>query len=377
MKPAANSGRRALIVLLILGVLVVIGVELSAGTPEPSGGVRRGPVGAEGASTPTIAPPPPSTTTSSPAPTVPGGMAVPAVAAPRSIASTGQPMTTTTDPPANSNTPGTPAGVSGACGGHPTVVVDGRPWPCTFDDEFNGTSLDSSKWIPQQTATSAYHSGMECFENSPENVSVSGGLLNLTVEQTPAPFVCPSLPPYPTQYTSGMVTTYKRFNQAYGLFEVRAKISGTTQQGLQTSFWLYPAKLTYGPWPDSGEIDIAELFSQYPSLAIPSVHYNNSNNDPTATNHNCVIGDPSQFHTYAVMWTPQSMTFTYDGGTCLVDRWNPAAPQVSPQPFDQPFFICLTQALGIRSNLFLPGVTPLPATTSVDWVRVWGMSASG
>ena len=101
---------------------------------------------------------------------------------------------------------------------------------------------------------------MECFENSPENVSVSGGLLNLTVEQTPAPFVCPSLPPYPTQYTSGMVTTYKRFNQAYGLFEVRAKISGTTQQGLQTSFWLYPAKLTYGPWPDSGEVDIAELF---------------------------------------------------------------------------------------------------------------------
>ena len=67
------------------------------------------------------------------------------------------------------------------------------------------------------------------------------------------------------------------------------------------------------------------------------------------------------------------MTFTFDGRTCLVDGWNPVAPQASPQPFS----ICLTQALGIGTNLFLPGGTPLPATTSVDWVRVWGMPASG
>ena len=376
MKPAAGSGRRALIVLFSLGVPVLIGVALSAGTTEPSGGAHRGPVGPQGAAAPTV-PPSSSTTTSAPAPTLPGVPDAPAVAASRPLAPAGLPATTTTGPPAHTATTGTPAGASGACGGHPSVVVDGRSWPCTFDDEFTGTSLDPSKWIPQQTATSAYHSGMECFENSPDNVSVSGGLLNLTVEQTPTPFVCPSLPPYPTQYTSGMVTSYKRFNQAYGLFEVRAKISSATEQGLQTSFWLYPARLTYGPWPASGEVDIAELFSQYPNLAIPSVHYNNSDNDPNATNHSCVIGDPGQFHTYAVTWTSQSMTFTYDGRTCLVDRWNPAAPQVRPQPFDQPFFICLTQALGIRTNLFVPGVTPLPATTSVDWVRVWGMPASG
>jgi len=128
------------------------------------------------------------------------------------------------------------------------------------------------------------------------------------VEQTPTPFVCLSLPPYLTQYTSGMVSTYQRFNRAYGLFEVRAKISSATEPGLQTSFWLYPAKLTYGAWPASGEVDIAELFSQYPTLAIPSVHYDNSDNDPSATNNSCVIGDPGQFHTYALGWTPQSMT---------------------------------------------------------------------
>jgi hypothetical protein len=55
----------------------------------------------------------------------------------------------------------------------------------------------------------------------------------------------------------------------------------------------------------------------------------------------------------------------------VADSWNPAAPLVKPQPFDQPFFINLTQALGIGANLFDPATTPLPATTQVDYVRVW------
>jgi hypothetical protein len=44
---------------------------------------------------------------------------------------------------------------------------------------------------------------------------------------------------------------------------------------------------------------------------------------------------------------------------------------VKPQPFDQPFFVALTQALGQNGNAFDPNTTPLPATTQVDHVRVW------
>ena len=170
------------------------------------------------------------------------------------------------------------------CGGQPTVSVDGQLWQCTFDDEFNGTTLDTSKWAVQQTADGGYHSGVECFEDSPNNVSVSGGTLNLTAAQAPRRSSAQADPPYYTQYTSGMVSTDQQFNQTDGLFEVRAKISGADDPGLQTSFWLYPAQLTYGAVADSGEIDIAELFSQYPTLAIPFVHYNNSANDPEDTN---------------------------------------------------------------------------------------------
>ena len=71
------------------------------------------------------------------------------------------------------------------------------------------------------------------------------------------------------------------------------------------------------------------------------------------------------------MWTTSSITISFDGQTCLQDVWDPALPLVKPQPFDHPFMVALTQALGQTTNAFDPLVTPLPATTDIDYVHVW------
>jgi hypothetical protein len=84
-----------------------------------------------------------------------------------------------------------------------------------------------------------------------------------------------------------------------------------------------------------------------------------------------MINDISAFHTYAVEWTTSTISIIYDGQTCLVDNWNPALLLFKPQPFDQPFMIALTQALGQGSNAFNAATTPLPAVTQVDYVHVW------
>jgi beta-glucanase (GH16 family) len=374
----ARTGPRRVGPLLIAGAGVaglVLMAAVFAGGTAPSTGPSTQPTDDPAALRAPTAPAPsgPSTSTTEP-PVSSAAPAAPKTAHPRTAApTTAVPTTTST---AAAAAPAPPATSDGECGGQPTADIDGQTWQCRFDDEFDGTTLDTSKWVVQQTSDGGYHSGLECFEDSPGNVSVSGGSLNLTVEQAASSFLCPGEPPYYTQYTSGMVSTYQHFTQTDGLFEVRAKISGAATQGLQSSFWLYPAQPTYGAWPASGEIDIAELFSQYPTLAIPFVHYNNSAGDPEATNDHCAIGDPGQFHTYALQWTPQSLNFLYDGQACLVDRWSSASPLIDPAPFNEPFYICLTQALGIGTNEFIPGTTPLPATTSIDWVRVWGAPAS-
>jgi beta-glucanase (GH16 family) len=250
----------------------------------------------------------------------------------------------------------------------------GGTWQCTFDDEFGGSALDASKWIPQQTATSGYANGpTACFVNRPANISVSNGTLNLTARRETAPFTCTDpFGDFTTRYTSGMVSTAGRFSQAYGRFEVRASMPAATVAGLQTSLWLWPVDATrYGAWPGSGEIDIAEVFSSHPDRAIPYVHYNAAAPDANVTNNYCMIGNLAGFHTYAVEWTTTTIKIIYDGVTCLVDNWSPAFPLTKSQPFDQPFLIALTQALGLGGNAFSPTTTPLPATTKVDYVRAW------
>jgi beta-glucanase (GH16 family) len=260
------------------------------------------------------------------------------------------------------------------CGGS-LAKSGGGTWRCSFADEFSGSALNGAKWIAQRTDTSGYINGLTaCFVDSPNNISVSNGSLKLTARKEAAPFNCGNqYYSFPTQYTSGMVTTaLGRFSQAYGRFEVRAKLWSASVKGLHTAFWLWPLnQKKYGAWPASGEIDIAEMYSAYPDRAIPYIHYNAQAIDPNVTNTSCMISDLAAFHTYTVEWTPSAIKIIYDGRTCLIDKWNPLAPLVSPQPFDQPFIISLTQALGIGGNAFDPATTPLPATTVVDYVRVW------
>ena len=289
---------------------------------------------------------------------------------------------TTTRPTTTRTTttqPTTKAGGGGgsSCGGTTLYKADGTTWVCTLDDEFNGSQLNTSLWTPQLTSQSALTGGAACFVNSPRNISVGHGMLALTVRQESQPFTCSSPGGnFTTSYTAGMVSTWNNFSQTYGRFDVRAKFPAATVAGLQSALWLWPQRKTYGSWPTNGEIDIAEFFSQYPDRAIPTLHYtyDSATVDPStdtniATNNYCML-DTSQFHTYSLEWSPNHISISYDGHVCLTDNYVAAAPLTGAAPFDQPFIVALSSALGIGTNA-VTASTPLPATTYVDYVRVW------
>jgi len=285
--------------------------------------------------------------------------------------------------------PGATPAVTSDCGGTPTVTAGGTTLGCTFDDEFDGTTLDPAKWDATTTAGSSYRSGTDaCFVDSPDNISVGGGVLTLTARQLAQPMTCtdPAAGDYSADYTSGSVRTRDKFSQTYGEFSIRAQFPASTVRGLQSSLWLWPQDVsTYGA--DSGEIDIAEEYSQYPDRAIPYLHYHpataptvisadpngdNAVGENLPTDDYCYVDDVHAFHTYTAIWTLSYIQILFDGQNCMTDYFTPAAPLIAPAPFNVPFFINLTQALGIGTNKFQPGVTPLPASTVVDWVRVWG-----
>jgi beta-glucanase (GH16 family) len=271
---------------------------------------------------------------------------------------------------------------STCAGTTPPVAPPSGQWTCTFDDEFNGTALDTTLWQPTLSSTSSYRAGpmgtRVCYENDPRTLSESGGSLNLSVVAAAKSFTCKGIKQsFNTRYIGGMVDSMGLFSQQYGYFQVRAKLPPQTVPGVQETLWLYPENETlYGPWPDSGEIDFGEFYSKYPNNDIPVVHFPGSKQDPNATNNYCTITGVStagQWNTYSVMWTPTTITTYFNGVTCFADNyWKYVTyPDKAPEPFTQPFFINLTQTLGIYPNTFHSWTTPLPATTNIDYVRVW------
>ena len=246
-----------------------------------------------------------------------------------------------------------------------------RTWKCTFVDDFDGSSLDPGKWIAQTTAASAFTTGKDCYVDSPNNVSVADGMLNLTVRRESAPFTCAKPGgAFSTDVTAGSVSTYNRFAQAYGRFEIRAAFPDAKVAGLHSALWLYPTAPVEA-WPASGEIDIAEFYSKYPDRAIPFLHYWPSKYDANMTNNNCLVSNPSAFHSYVLEWSGSSIVIKFDGKTWLTNnRWSPYGKR-KPYPFNSPFLVALTQGLGATGNEYLVGSTPLPATMKIDYVRVW------
>ena len=283
--------------------------------------------------------------------------------------------TSSTDASSTSTEPTTSStvgGPGGDCGGVTLTKADGTPWVCSFDDEFDGTTLDPV-WSALTTAQSGFSSGAECLVDSPNNISVSEGALHLTARREDAPFTCNSPNgDYTTQNTGATVSTNGKWSQTYGRFEARAAFPHVTVPGVQETLWLWPDDpFRYGYWPWSGEIDWAEAYSQYPDRVIPFIHYAYKTPDFDSTNNYCGVENLWEYHTYVVEWTTESIKVTFDGQTCLDDHWDPADPLVKPQPFDQPFMIAFTQFLGQGGNAYDPATTPLPATTKIDYMRVW------
>lgn len=253
--------------------------------------------------------------------------------------------------------------------------ADGTDWECVFADDFTGDALDTTHWTVLSSLASGYRNGPECYlgDASPlgaDDVSVGHGVLRLTAQALDHEIVCPSLSgDFPSSWTGAFVTTYGKYTTTFGRVEVRAAFPDVDVAGVHAALWLWPQDLAYGS-EVTGEMDVAEYFSLYPDRAIPFLHYQPAVPDGTNTNNNCLLEDPTGMHSYVIEWEPGHVTISYDGEVCVDHDIAPAPPLTGSQPFDQPFTINLTQALGVGTNAFTD-TTPLPATTTVDYVRVW------
>jgi beta-glucanase (GH16 family) len=240
-------------------------------------------------------------------------------------------------------------------------------WQCTFVDDFAGTELDRTKWIPNTRFVTGGGGGAPhaCYRDHPDNVNVGDGVLNLTLVELEAPEACAVAAP-PTRYMAGSVSTYRLFSQQYGRFEARIRTEATDAPGLHEAFWLWPDdRYSRINWPYSGEIDIAESFSAHPTIVGSYLHYSADRYGVLygVNAANCAA-NRGEWNTFTLEWSASRIETFVNGESCLVNTSGDKA-------FKKRYIINFTQAIGGATWNQLDGETPVPATMQVDYVRVW------
>ena len=116
----------------------------------------------------------------------------------------------------------------------PVPLVPGT-WTLKFQDEFDGTTVNGAKW-----RLGGHYGGIAgSGGNAPQNISVSGGKLQLKAEQRPVSFCGTNY-----SYATGEVSTFFNYRQQNGYIEARLKYPAVT--GLWPAFWLMPDRGSYG-----------------------------------------------------------------------------------------------------------------------------------
>jgi len=247
-----------------------------------------------------------------------------------------------------------------------------------WSDEFNGNSLDTSKWNYEINCDGGGNNELQCYTNHESNVRVQDGFLYVTAK--PENY-------NGKQYTSGRINTKGHAAWKYGRFDIRAKLPRGDY--LWPALWLLPRDSVYGPWAASGEIDIMEARGQLPKQTQSTVHHGGSwpNNVYTGSGPVDFSFDfTADFHIFSLIWDADSMQFLVDGKvfhTQNLDRGFYSGKGKNPytanrQPFDQPFFFIINLAIGggffgAQSNALSVATAqkwPSPSLV-VDYIRVY------
>ncbi|MEU3663534.1 lectin [Streptomyces sp. NPDC032940] len=261
--------------------------------------------------------------------------------------------------------------VTGTAGAQPDTGSAGAAGTAaaavTFSDTFDGpagAAVDSSKW-QIETGDNVNNHERQYYTSGNKNAALDGqGHLVITArKENPANYQCW----YGTcQYTSARLNTSGKFTAQYGHVEARMKIP--RGQGMWPAFWMLGTPVN---WPDSGEIDIMENVGFEPSTVHGTIHgpgYSGSGGIGAGYTLPGGQAFADAFHTFAVDWAPDSITWSVDGN--VYQTRTPADLGGRQWVFNKPFFLILNLAVGGYWPGDPDGSTSFPQTLVVDHVSV-------
>ena len=226
-----------------------------------------------------------------------------------------------------------------------------------WSDEFNGSSLDTSKWGYEiGTGASGWgNNELQYYTNRTDNAYVSGGALHIRAKRESYGG---------KNYTSARLNTNGKFTFKYGYVEARLALPSS--QGIWPAFWMLGANIGSVGWPACGEIDIMEAINAE-NRTYATCHWDcNGHSDYGKNTGNF---DITQYHTYGLQWDSQYIRMFVDGNKIYEMYIENNAG--GTEEFHRPFYLLLNVAVGGNWPGFAVNDSAFPQEMKVDYIRVW------
>jgi len=227
----------------------------------------------------------------------------------------------------------------------PTHILN--DYKLVWSDDFNGNSLDTTKWGYRATGSKRQF-GIVYKENSKPD-----GKGHLIIEVSHVD----------TTYRIGQVGTQGKFSQQYGYFECRAKMNN--QLGPHVAFWLQSPTIQVeqnDPYKFGTEIDIFEYHTnEGKEFVYHNLHWSGYGEHHQHAGTKVKVENLDQgYHTFGLEWTSDEYIFYVDG----IETWrtNEAISQI-------PEYIILSAELTGWGGDF--SHSQFPDSVMFDYVRVY------
>ena len=150
--------------------------------------------------------------------------------------------------------------------------------------------------------------------------------------------------------------------------------------GNHPAFWMLGENINQVGWPLSGEMDVIEVRGNQPTIATAATHFSTVDSAYTCCwNHRYTVNElevgadlSADFHTYAIAWLPNSISYYVDGRLISTTIPQNVGGHWS---FNENFFLILNNAV---NSVFSGSWQDLQSSKmTIDWVRSYKLNGYG